>query len=105
MKYMIEYKVRHGHHFEQNFGAAEGLLKAFGKWKPEDGLAVRAFVSNLMADGGYVLVEADDPKVVVAFVSKFSYWNDAEVIPVVDVTEVTSVASGSLEWARSASKG
>jgi hypothetical protein len=53
MKYMIEYKVRHGHHYEQNFGAAEALLTAFGKWKPEDGLTIQAFVSNLMGDGGY----------------------------------------------------
>ncbi len=105
MKYMIEYKVRHGQHFEQNFGAAEALLNAFGKWKPEDGLVIQAFVSNLMGDGGYVLVEATDPKVVVAFVSKFSYWNDADVVPVIDVREATAVASGSLDWARSASKG
>src|SRR5436190_13848712 len=104
MKYMIEYKVRHGHNFEQNFGAAEALLNAFSKWKPEDGLTIHAFVSNLMGDGGYVLVEASDPKVVVSFVSKYSYWNDAEVIPVIDVAEVTAVASGSLAWARTASK-
>jgi hypothetical protein len=58
-----------------------------------------------MGDGGYVLVEASDPKVIVAFVSKFLYWDDAEVVPVIDVGEAVAVASGSLDWARSASKG
>jgi hypothetical protein len=105
MKYMIEYKIRHGLNYEENFAGAEALLNAFGKWKPEDGLSVHAFVSNLMGDGGYVLVEASDPKVVVSFVSKFSYWNDAEVIPVVDVGEVIPATSGALAWARAASKG
>ncbi|RQH15702.1 MULTISPECIES: DUF3303 domain-containing protein [Bradyrhizobium] len=104
MKYMIEYKVRHGQHYEQNFGAAEALLTAFGKWKPEDGLTIQAFVSNLMGDGGYVLVETNDPTVIVSFVSKFSYWNDAEVIPVIDVREAAATGAGSLEWARNASK-
>ena len=104
MKYMCEYKVRHGHHFEQNFGAAEGLLNAFSKWKPDEGMTIHAFVSNLMGDGGYILVETDDPKLVVSFASKFLYWNDAEVIPVIDVAEATAVAAGSLTWARTASK-
>ena len=105
MKYMCEYKVRHGHHFEQNFGAAESLLTAFSKWKPDDGLKIHAFVSNLMGDGGYILVETDDPKLIVSFASKFSYWNDSEIIPVIDVAEATAVAAGSLSWARAASKG
>jgi uncharacterized protein DUF3303 len=105
MLFAILDKVRHGHNFERNFGAAEGLLNAFGKWKPEEGLAIHGFVSNLMGDGGYVLVEAEDPKVIVSFVSKFSYWNDEEVVPVIGVSEVTEVAGGSLAWARAASRG
>jgi len=88
MKYMINYKIRHGLNYEQNFGGAEALITAFSKWKPEDGLNVHAFVSNLVWDGGYVLVEASDPKVVLSFVSKYTFWNDTEVIPVVDVGEV-----------------
>jgi hypothetical protein len=104
MKYVIEYKIRHGLNHEQNFGTADGLLTAFGKWKPEDGLNVQAFVSNLVGDAGYVLVEANDPKVVLSFVSKFTYWNDIVVNPVVDVGEVIPITAGSLAWARGASK-
>jgi len=104
MKYMIEYTIRHGLGHEQNFGTAEGLLTAFGKWKPEDGLTVHAFLSNLVGDKGYVFVEAGDPKVVVSFVSKFTFWNDVDVHPVVDVGDVIPVTSASLAWARSASK-
>jgi hypothetical protein len=105
MKYMIEYKIRAGGvPLDESFVVTKGLLNAFGKWKPEDGLTVHAFVSNLAADGGYVLVEAD-PKVIVSFVSKYNYWNDINVVPVIDVGEVVPISAASLAWARSASKG
>ena len=59
MKYMIEYTIRNtGLTYEQNFAGAEALLTAFSKWKPEDGLSIHAFVSNVSGTGGYVLVEA-----------------------------------------------
>jgi hypothetical protein len=105
MKYMIEYKIRAGGiPLDESFADTEGLLNAFGKWTPEDGLNIHAFVSNLAADGGYVLVEAD-PKVIVSFVSKYNYWNDINVVPVIDVGEVVPISAASLAWARSASKG
>ena len=105
MKYMIEYTIRStGLTHDEGFAGSEGLLNAFGKWKPEDGLTVHAFVSNLAGNGGYVLVEAGDPKVIVTFVSKYNFWNDVNVVPVVDVGEVVPIAAASLAWARSASK-
>ena len=105
MKYMIEYEIRTtGLSHDQIFANQEALLTAFGKWKPEEGLTVHAFVSHLN-NGGYVLVEAADPSVVSSFVSKFFYWNDVEVVPVVDVTEAVAIGAESLAWARSASRG
>ena len=69
MKYMIEYAIRStGLTHDEGFAGSEALLTAFGKWKPEDGLTVHAFVSNLAGNGDYVLVDTNDPKVVVAFV-------------------------------------
>ena len=101
----IEYKIpAAGLTHDQNFAGSKGLLNAFGKWKPEDGLTVNAFVSNLAGNGGYVLVEASDPKVIVAFVSKYNFWNDVNVVPVVDVGEAVPIAATSVAWARSASK-
>ena len=104
MKYMIEYSVRTaGLSHDQNFANQEALLNAFGKWQPEEGLTVLAFVGRLDGDSGYALVEADDPKVVASFVSKYIYWNNVEVIPVVDVEEIVPINLESLAWARAAS--
>ena len=64
---------------------------------------MHTFVSNLN-NGGYVLVEADDPGVVYSFVSKFVYWNDVTVVPVVDVADGVAHGVASLAWARSTVK-
>ena len=105
MKYMIEYEVRTvGLSHEQNLANQDALLKAFGKWAPEEGLTVHAFVSNLN-NGGYVLVEAADADVVYSFVSKFFYWNDVTVVPVVEVGDTVRIGTESLAWARAALSG
>ena len=106
VKYMIAYTIRNtGLTYDQNLTGAEALITAFGKWKPEEGLSVQAFVSKVSGNGGYVLVEASDPKVVSSFVSKFNYWNDIDVVPVIDVGEAVQIGQSSLAWARSSSKG
>jgi hypothetical protein len=105
MKYMIDYQIRTaGLSHDQNLDNQEALLTAFGTWEPEPGLTVHAFVST-MNNGGYVLVEADDPNTVYSFVSKFFYWNDVDVVPVVDVAETVAMGSESLAWARAATSG
>ncbi len=105
MKYMIEYTIRTaGLTHDQNFTNFEALLNAFGKWKPEAGLTVHAFLAGLGDNSGYVLLEANDPKVIASFVSKYNFWNDVRVVPVIDVGEVVPVAAASLGWARSSSK-
>ena len=102
MKYMIEYKVRNaGLSHDQNLDNFEALLKVFGKWTPEEGLAVHAFVGNL-SDGGYVLVEAADPGIVLSFVAKFTAWNDVEVVPVIDIADVVGHSAQALAWDRAA---
>jgi uncharacterized protein DUF3303 len=105
VKYMIEYQIRTaGLSHDQNLANQDALLKAFGKWTPEQGLTVHAFVSNL-DNGGYVLVEAAEANPVYSFVSKFIYWNDVKVVPVVDVAEGVAIGSESLAWARDAVAG
>lgn len=106
MKYMIEYSTRTvGLSHDQNFANTEALLAAFSSWEPEAGLEVLAFVGRMTGNSGYVLVQADDPKTVVSFVSKYTFWNDVDVIPVTDIEELVPVAVESLAWARGATSG
>ena len=106
MKYLIEYKIRNaGLTYEQNIANGQALLTAFGKWKPDEGLNVQAFLSKIAGAGGYVLVETDDTKLIQSFVSKFNFWNDIEVVPVNDVGEAVGIAHAAVNWARDAAKG
>ncbi len=66
----------------------------------EEGLNVHAFVSKVSGNGGYVLVEAGNPKVVAPFVTKFNHWNDVHVVPVIDVGEAVPIAQSTLAWRR-----
>jgi len=56
------------------------------------------------ANGGYVLAEATDPKVIASFISKYNFWNDVNAVPVIDIGEVVAISAASLDWERSASK-
>ena len=108
MKYMVEYAVRTtGLSFEQNIAGGEALLTAFSKWKPEEekGLTIHAFVSDLAGRGGYILVETNDPKAITTFATKYNYWNDVKITPVIDVGELIPITAGMLDWAKQASKG
>lgn len=107
MKYMLEYTVRTtGLSFDQNFSGSQALLTAFSKWKPEEekGLSILAFVANLAGRGGYILVETNDPKIITTFVSKYNFWNDVNVVPVLDIGESVPINASSLAWAQSASR-
>jgi hypothetical protein len=42
------------------------------------------------------LVEANDPKVVYSFVSKFNFWNDIDVVPVIDIGEVVPLTQSAV---------
>ena len=106
MKYVVEYRVHTaGLTYDQNLANMQALVNAFSKWEPEEGLTFHAFVTKLNGASGYALVETADPSVVMSFVSKFSFWNEIEVIPVVDIGEAIRLGTESRVWARAASSG
>ncbi|MBR0801681.1 DUF3303 family protein [Bradyrhizobium jicamae] len=105
MKYKLEYTVRTaGLSHDQNLAGSQSLLTAFSRWKADEekGLTIHAFVANLSGRGGYVLVEANDPKIITTFVSKYYFWNDISVVPVIDIGESVPIIANSLAWAQSA---
>ncbi len=103
MKYMIHYSTRQiGMNFEENLESSNALTAVFAQWQPEEGMNVLAFVHALDGNKGYMLCETDDAKLVTAFVTKFSAWNDVSVVPVLDIQESVSIILESNEWTESA---
>ena len=48
------------------------------------------------------MLEAADPVVVDSFVSKFVYWNEIKVVPVIDIADGVAAGTESLAWVRNA---
>ena len=106
MKYMVEYTIRHaGKTNEESRHDTSTLTTAFSKWKPDEGLKIHAFVSKLDANGGYILLEADDPKIVAAFSAKFAAWNDSTIIPVMEVADAVQIGEAARAWVANALSG
>ena len=90
--------------FWRNSYRSSSVMPRAEKWTPEEGLTVHAFPSSLEGNAGYVLVEASDPKVVTSFLTKYNFWNDIHVVPVIDTAGVVPIVATSVPWAWSASK-
>ena len=73
--------------------------------RPSTRERLSAFAANLAGYSGYVLVEASDPEIVASFVTKFGYWNDIDVVPVIDIGDLVAISAPNIAWARAASKG
>jgi hypothetical protein len=58
-----------------------------------------------MSSGGYILLEATDPVALDSFLSKFVYWNEIKVVPVIDIADGVATATESLAWVRNALTG
>jgi Domain of unknown function (DUF3303) len=107
MKYMIEYTTRvSGLTCEESFKNSESLLKTWERWEEEaksdlmSGLNVLNHVVKLGCNGGYVLVETDEPCDVAKFVSKFTFWAEPTINPVIEVDEAVPISFDSLAWAK-----
>jgi len=94
MKYVIAWTVR-------DTGAAEPevrrLLDVFSKWTPA-GATFHQFVGRIDNNGGFAVVETDDPMNVLRDVSKFEPWLRYEVYPVVDIQDVAIANTEAVEF-------
>ena len=104
MKFIIRFDIRRaGMKFEETLTHDSALLTAFSQWTPPDGFTIHQFVTTLVNDSGYLVVDATDSAVIHSVLFKFRVWDDFEVIPVVDVTpELVVTLNESLDWARDA---
>ena len=59
-------------------------LELFSKWKPPKGTTFHQFVGRLDAEGGFAVVETDNPSELLDSTGKFAPYNVFQVYPVVD---------------------
>jgi hypothetical protein len=95
MKYVLAWTSRLGGTGKENEAAVRRALELLGKWKPPKGTKIHQFVGRLDAEGGFAVLETDNPAELLDGTGKFAPYNAFHVYPVVDIDE----------WAKTAQEG
>ncbi|MFC7494648.1 MULTISPECIES: DUF3303 domain-containing protein [unclassified Nocardioides] len=94
MKYVISWIQK------PTVGEAEAArsLQVFGKWTPSENATFEQFLGRVDAKGGYAVVTTDDVNAIVRDMAIFGTWFDMEVVPVVEVGDLATIAGEALEF-------
>jgi hypothetical protein len=103
MKYHVTWTPRPGGSPAEAEVAQRRGLDVFAKWSPPEGITFHQFLVRLDTQGGYAVVETDDPKLAAEGPAKFSPWFDFEVTPVLDMTDGLPIAEEALDFRASIS--
>jgi hypothetical protein len=103
MKYLVSWTRRAGGSVAENEAADERGLDLFGKWSPPEGTTFHQFLQRLDGEGGYAVVEADDPAVIAEAPAKFGPLFAFTIVPVADIMDLISVVQEGIEFRRSVS--
>ena len=102
-KYVVSWRPRPGGSVAENEAAEERTLELFSKWSPPADATFHQFVSRLDGNGGFAVVETDNPLSVLEGPAKFGVAFDFDVVPVIDIMEGIPVANEAIEFRNSIS--
>jgi hypothetical protein len=98
MKYAVSWTPRPGGSGADNEAALRRGLEVFSKWSPAAGATFHQFLTRLDGEGGFSVVETDDPRLILGDTAKFSPWFEFHVYPVMDIMEGVPVFSEAVEF-------
>ena len=103
MKYVLTWTNRPGGSSADMEKSERRSLEVFGKWSPAADLTFHQFTQRVDAEGGFAVVETDNPNSLLSECAKFSAWFVFQVHPVVDITDAVPVLSEALDFRESIS--
>ena len=98
MKYVVQWTGRDGASGAQSEEDAKRVLQLFSKWSPAPDATFHQFVARLDGEGGYAVVETDNPLAVMEGPAKFGTHLKFTVEPVVDIMESVQVGQDAIEF-------
>ncbi len=98
MKYLLAWTTRPGGSHAENEESAKRALQMYQKWAPSSGLNILQWIARIDGEGGYAVVETDDPATIADIAAKFAPYLAAEVHPVLDMAEWAALVTDSIEW-------
>ena len=101
MKYLISWKTRFDGSAAENEASAARILEVYNKWAPEPDVTIHQFVLRIDGEGGFAVVESDNPAGSLRAVAIFSPFSEYTVYPVIDFAEGIQAITDGVEWRKS----
>jgi hypothetical protein len=98
MKYAMTWASRIGGSGVENEDAARRALEVFSKWQPPAGTTFHQFVGRLDGEGGFAIVETDNPTELLTETAKFTPFNVFQIHPVVEMDEWAQAVQGGIDF-------
>ncbi|WP_431965952.1 DUF3303 domain-containing protein [Nocardia sp. bgisy134] len=87
MKYVVSWTYRWNGSAAENEAGMQRALDVFANWKPSPTTKYHQFVGRLDGRGGFAVVETDNPIDLADGPSKFGFFAEYEIYPVVEIAE------------------
>ena len=100
MKYVVSWTNRDAATSEAD---VKRVLTVFSKWTPAEGSTFHQFLGRLDNNGGFAVIETDNPMNILRDVSKFEPWLRYEVTPVVDIVDLAGANDEGINFRESIS--
>jgi hypothetical protein len=103
MKFVLSMTFRLNGSAAENEVAVRRLLDVYSNWTPPASMTFHQFVSRVDGDGGFAVVETDNPADLIASSSKFAPFLEFETYPVVDIADGVRASHEAVEFRESIS--
>jgi hypothetical protein len=98
MKFVTSWVSRSGGSGIDNEAAVKRGLELFSRWSPPGGLTFHQFVGRLDGEGGFAVVETDDPEALMDAPAKFAPFFEFTIHPVADIQDVAGAGGEAVTW-------
>ncbi len=102
MKFVFTYTNRAGSNAADNLENLESSQKLLSTWKPSEVATIREWVQRCDGNGGFSVVEVDNPDELYRDLVTWSPWFEFQVFPVIDVLQVPPLNIEAISVAKSA---
>jgi hypothetical protein len=92
MKYVVSWKPRASSSVDENEASVVRALEAISRWTPAPGTTVHQWVTRIDGEGGFAVVESDNPADVARTIFKFATILEYTIYPVIDFDEALRAA-------------
>ena len=87
MKYLVSWETRPSITEE----SAARSLQVFSKWSPSRPEAFKEFLGRLDGNGGFAVVDTDDPALIAKDTAPFTSWFEFHVYPCLEIADTAAI--------------